>query len=239
MRRTGFSSGLLGLSKVWLFVAAFFVGSAGVQAQVVQLPQFEFFGVNTTVSVPDRGSVNSGGINRSQYAYGSRAVPGAAHFPYAGRAFGNRSVAGGAAANGVNVSAQIHDFAAMEESLEAGGTAARRSLGGEIRRSEATNRRTTAGDMRHATRASSSPLADVPQASVRELRSGQAKLRNSDAVEAVQYLARGKQQLAAGKPGVARVYLQIAARRGDAETQRQAAVELQSISSGLARAGRP
>ena len=46
------------------------------RAQVVQLPTFHYFTVNTTVSVPDRGSVYLGGVKRGAIRSSSRGIPG-------------------------------------------------------------------------------------------------------------------------------------------------------------------
>ena len=48
--------------------AAMLLGAGETAAQTattVQLPTYSFFSVGTTVSVPDRGSVYMGGVNRS------------------------------------------------------------------------------------------------------------------------------------------------------------------------------
>ena len=48
----------------WFIVAALAAGASPAAAQranAVQLPTFSFFSVDTTVSVPDRGSASLGG----------------------------------------------------------------------------------------------------------------------------------------------------------------------------------
>ena len=51
-----------------LSLACWAVGAGSAVAQqgatTVQLPTYSFFSVNTTVTVPDRGSADLGGVNR-------------------------------------------------------------------------------------------------------------------------------------------------------------------------------
>jgi hypothetical protein len=92
--------------------------SARAQAPTtVQLPTFRFFTVQTTVSVPDRGSASLGGITRSSSSSTWRGVPGLR---------GSRSLASGRDAGGVSVHATIIDHAELDRAVLA---AARRSSG--------------------------------------------------------------------------------------------------------------
>ena len=53
----------------WLVVVGLAVAASPARAQqaaAVQLPTYSFFSVNTTVSVPDGGSVLLGGVSRGQ-----------------------------------------------------------------------------------------------------------------------------------------------------------------------------
>src|SRR5687768_6411093 len=86
---------------------------AGAQGTVVQLPTFNFFGISTTVSVPDSGAGYLGGVSSSASRRVERGFPIVGR----GRPFGNRAIARSTQAGGVSVRAQIHDFEAMEESL--------------------------------------------------------------------------------------------------------------------------
>jgi hypothetical protein len=76
-------------------------------ATTVQLPTFNFFTINTTVNVPDRGSVNLGGIGRSSAATRTNGGPG----------FANRAGGSVNGTSGMSVGVQIHDLAAMDKAL--------------------------------------------------------------------------------------------------------------------------
>lgn len=97
---------------IWLAVAIVGLTEAA-QAQVVQLPSYHYFGVQTVVSVPDRGSVYLGGVSRARSASAEYGVP---LLPFRNRAMGiERS------AIGTSVTATIHDFQAMDEAILRGG----------------------------------------------------------------------------------------------------------------------
>lgn len=79
------------------------------QFTTVQLPTLQNFSMSTTVLVPDRGSVNAGGISsstRTRSRYGSPLLP-----------LSNQSVSTVNAASGVTVSSWIHDLDAMDRKL--------------------------------------------------------------------------------------------------------------------------
>ena len=67
------------------------VGISTSWGQTVQLPTFQSFSVQTTVSVPDRGSIYLGGVNRAGYRSTSSGVPGLSRLPGAGRLFRDSS----------------------------------------------------------------------------------------------------------------------------------------------------
>jgi len=70
----------------------------------VQLPQFNFFTISTSVMVPDSGGAFLGGVGGGAQTNG---MPG----------FGNTAGARGVSAGGVSVTAQIHDMRAMDRAL--------------------------------------------------------------------------------------------------------------------------
>jgi hypothetical protein len=86
-------------------------------AQIVQLPTFRSFGVSTTVSVPDRGSVSLGGISSNRSGYVERGLPILGVGPFGGPAFANRAIGRQSQTAGVSVSAYIHDFETLEQDL--------------------------------------------------------------------------------------------------------------------------
>ena len=85
----------------------------------IQLPSFGYTTVATTVSVPDRGSVQLGGINRYRGGRSQLGTPMVGRLPFLGRPFNNVAVGSEREALNMSVSAYIHDFQAMEESLMA------------------------------------------------------------------------------------------------------------------------
>ncbi len=196
-------------------VSAFVVFDAGVaRAQAVgavQLPTFQFFTVQTTVSVPDSGGAYLGGVGRSSTHSSQRGLPLLNRDPlFAGRAIGRTS-----GTSGVSVHAQIHDMQAMDEALlrQAG-------LRGDNRRI-ATSR-----------------VRQVPAKSMAEIRRDQNGRAETVGDEADRYLEQGRLALAEGKAGVARVNLQMALRRAQGEKRNQVLSELAKLQPATLAAGR-
>lgn len=100
-------------SGIALLVLAALPASAAAQSLTVQQPVVETFGVNTVVSVPDRGSVLLGSFSG---ASDSRLWNG---FNPVGSSLGLERSHSSARAH-----VYIHDFAAMDEALLQSGTAA-------------------------------------------------------------------------------------------------------------------
>jgi hypothetical protein len=201
---------------VAFFTLVFFGVPSEARAQVVQLPTFRVFSMSTTVSVPDRGSAYLGGISGSSWRRRERGVPGLGHVPFAGRAFGNRAIAGQTRSSGVSVSAYIHDFEAMEEDL--------------LRQADPVVRRATAA----------APSPDiVGRSSIAELRRKAAIEDRAVQVAAEQDFERGRELLSQGRNNVAKVYFQRAAKGGNAELRAKIAAILrsQAATSPLAQTG--
>ncbi len=100
------------------FICLGLMSSAGsLCAQVVQLPTFQFFGTSTTVSVPDHGTALLGG-NTS--AFSGSSYRGTPLLGPAGPLFNNRGLARGSSSSNIHVTAQIHDFDAMDRALLGG-----------------------------------------------------------------------------------------------------------------------
>ena len=104
------------LSAAIATVVVLFASSAAT-AQTVQLPEYRVFGVNTTVSVPDRGSALLGGIGTARSGSVSRGVPFGSAIP--GPLFRSRGIGREVGSSTARVTAWIHDFEAMEEDLAA------------------------------------------------------------------------------------------------------------------------
>jgi type II secretory pathway component GspD/PulD (secretin) len=87
-------------------------------AQVaVQLPTFDIFTVQTTVMVPDGGTMSLGSIGRSSAGSTSRGVPLLGNTPGLGRAFRNRGLGTETSAGNLSVSAQIISLSELEGPL--------------------------------------------------------------------------------------------------------------------------
>jgi hypothetical protein len=198
----------------------------GAQAQVVQLPTFRFFGISTTVSVPDSGGAYLGGNSRSSRGSIHRGLPGLSKAPVVGRPFGNRGIAGSTETGGMSVHAQIHDFEAMEQALVGQATEVARHSPPAARFSN------------HAAAAKSD------RASVAAIRQQQAARQSAITTEARQDYDRARELLAAGKTGVAKIYLQRAAKsadpqlRGEIQTAWQALLSAPTLAEAKSRAAR-
>lgn len=94
--------------------SAFVVDGNGTS---VQLPQFNFFTISTSVMVPDRGSAVLGGVGRASSASGQSGLP----------LLPQRAIGGTHTAGGISVSVQVHDLKAMDRELLADAAAARRT----------------------------------------------------------------------------------------------------------------
>jgi hypothetical protein len=196
-------------------------GTAAAQ-NAVQLPTFSFFGTSTTVSVPDRGSVYLGGIDRASTGLNEFGTPLLPFRPFKNRSFGmERSAAS------TRVSVYVHDFQAMDElllsqptsrfphGLQPGGSGFAAGAG-----------RVEAGE-------------PSPAVSVAELRAEHAREEDCRAEEAVAFFERGKKAESEGKANVARIYYQMAARRASDELKPQIAARLHLIDSAPVAQGGP
>jgi type II secretory pathway component GspD/PulD (secretin) len=111
-----------------VFAVSIFGGVGGIggtrlaSAQVaVQLPTFDIFSVQTTVMVPDGGTMSMGSIGRASAGSTSRGVPLLGSLPYAGRPFRNRAIGTETSSANVSVSAQIISLRELEGPLLAEG----------------------------------------------------------------------------------------------------------------------
>lgn len=211
----------MGRTSLWLTVllawlpAAEALGQQNVyaltpQSAAVQLPTFSFFGVGTTVSVPDRGRTYLGGINR---AADGMSQFGAPLMPFGNRAFGSER----SAAN-TSVSVYVHDFEAMDEYLLSQPTAF--NSGARPRVPDAWQQRFDAAQ---------AGTAAPPAASLEQLRAQHAREEQARSDEAVALYARAQTAERDGKIGVARVYYQMAVRRATGNLKAEIAARLASL----------
>ena len=91
--------------------------SANLSGQVVQLPTFRQFSVNTTVSVPDGGSAFLGGVTTARSGSTSNSVPLLGRIPVANRLFQNRAIGSDVTSSRAYVRAQVIDLLEMDAAI--------------------------------------------------------------------------------------------------------------------------
>ncbi|HEX3870994.1 MAG TPA: hypothetical protein VHV77_11185 [Pirellulales bacterium] len=176
--------------------------AVGQAPTTVQLPSFEYFTVDTTVSVPDRGSVVIGGINssgRGGYNSGTPFLPSQ-------RAGGSTM-----GASQMSVHAMIHDMSAMDAAILA----------------IATKSPTTTGPM--AVTQSATAIRLVEGGSVGEARSQHERELAAAETEARNYFQRGQTAESHGQSGAAKVWYQMASKRGSGKMKAEIDARLQAL----------
>jgi hypothetical protein len=179
-------------------------------ATTVQLPSYSYFSASSTISVPDRGSVILGGVNRARDSSTTRGFG-----PLA-----NRGRASDRGASTVSVHATIIDLAELDEAVLAEAARRRGAIDPSLESVELPSR--------------GLPHAAAP-ASIATIRASKSQAAETEAQaasrEAAELLAKGQQAEADGKPGVARIYYQQALRKDSAEVARQAQLRLANLAS--------
>lgn len=212
--------------------AAAILATAAAWGQAVQLPTYSYFGTGTVVSVPDRGSVYTAGVNR--------AASGISEFGTPLLPFRNRSIGSERSASSVWTSVYIHDFEAMEEDLL---SHARGSSGqGLASRTLPASSMATAGHQlaprsgaapratwqaRQAPRPATGPLVK----SIAELQAERAGEQQARIAEARDLFERGRAAEQAGKANVARIYYQQASRRAAGPLKEQILAQLAMLTA--------
>jgi hypothetical protein len=191
-------------------------------ATTVQLPSYSVFTVRTTVSVPDGGGAYLGGLN-SGASNSSRLGIGP---------LSNRGLSSSRGASGVSVSATVIDHEEIDRALLMEATAKRGM-------SETATART---DVKAATIAKSIPTRSAARdssergaaalpGSVAAIRDANAAAAELQAAELAGYLAKAQQAEADNKPGVAKVFYQMVARRDQGPMKQQAMERLAVLTS--------
>jgi hypothetical protein len=175
----------------------------------VQLPTFNYFTVVTTVEVPDSGGGSLGGIGSADSGRIDRGIPGLGFRPFTNTDSGLARSGGNA-----SVQAEIQDLEAMDRAL----------LG--------DNANPTAGKAPR----NSSPLAadSAGSQSIAAMRRQQAEESSAAQAQSQQEAKRlfdqASELQAAGKPGVAKVYYRMAARRATGSLRDRAVAALRELS---------
>jgi hypothetical protein len=203
----------------WVAIAAA-NAQQNVPATTVQLPSYSVFTVQTTVSVPDGGGaylggLNSGASNSSRFGVGP---------------LSNRGLSSTRGASGVSVSATVIDNQEIDRALLAEAAANRVS---NERAAEATNAKAAAIaksiPTRAAAREASERSGSALPGSVTAIRSENAAAADLQSAELASYMAKARQAEADNKPGVAKVFYQMVARRDQGQMKQQAVERLAAL----------
>lgn len=231
-------AGVAGGGLAWALVAT---AHAQQQATAVQLPTYSFFGLNTTVSVPDQGAAYLGGIKRAASGRNELGVPMIGKLPFFGRPFTNRSIGLERSAMNMHVTATIHDFEAMEEALLGQAPASYASAAQQRALS------TPAAMLGHMVlprdpRQGQSwrihlpepvlPSGAAPAPGLATALPRPAALPSGHLYDAQGYFERGQAAEANGKAAVARIYYQMAARQATGELKEQILSRLAALEPG-------
>ncbi len=183
--------------------------------QTVQLPTFDFFTVNTTVSVPDGGTAYLGGINSYSAGQNSGGVPIVGNMPFIGRPFGNRSIGSNVGASSVTATARIIIPEEEEAKLGLAGLGS-----GRAEALSAVERRANFLARNVARHNSSSPepvATTVKTLTPEEIRRRNELASRQRGQEAEFFFEKGNAAFAAGKTNVAKIYYRMAANRAEGE----------------------
>jgi hypothetical protein len=194
-------------------MAMLLTGTATLAArgQVVQLPSFNYFTIQTSVLAPDSGRGYLGGVRRGSWGRVSRGVPGFSKLPSVGPFFGGRALGGGGSTSVSSVRATIIDHEALDKAVLA--AAADRAEG---------KRRTSSSDA-----AESGEVSSLQ--SLAEIRRQNAAKKTARGKEAQRLFAQGQQAEAKGKYGVARIFYRRAAKVADGNLSKTIAARIASI----------
>jgi len=208
------------------------VEASAQPAQTVQLPTFSFASVGTTVMVPDQGSVFLGDINRASEGRSEFGVPGIT-LP----GFQSRGIGQDRSASSFWVSVTIHDFEAMDQALlntpsPDGFARSYPSISsGLLETPTAIAGRTFPGKAAKLAgnwRVEPDAPALVTDAAAEQANRLARQAARIDAADS--FFARGQQAEADGKPNVAKIYYQMAARRATGDLKQQVQARLDAVS---------
>lgn len=196
-------------------------GVSTAQAQTaVQLPTFNIFTVNTTVSVPDRGGALLGGVNRSSEGRSEFGV-GPVPMP-----FRNQGIGSSKSATNMSVTATIHDLREMDQEILSRSNYVMRDP------AEALPMRQLAGARE----------AVGPPSSIAAIQQQKSLEKFAEQQDALASFEKGLKAEETGKHSIAKIHYQMALKRatGDlraAIEERLAGMSRPASTSGVARSG--
>ena len=201
-------------------------------AQAVQLPTFSFATVVTTVMVPDQGAAYMGGINRAASGRSEYGVPG---MPFPG--FQNRGIGQDRSSTSFWATATIHDFDAMDQALlntpsPSGFARACPNMSRGLPETPAAiaGRTFQRNPANLAGNRQVEPDPPPPVNNAAAEQADRAARQTARAEEADSFFARGQQAEADGKPNVAKIYYQMAARRATGNLKQMVQARLDAVS---------
>jgi hypothetical protein len=207
-------------SSMWL-LALFLLASATadralaqairqpVGATTIQLPTFNFFGISTSVEVPDSGEGFIGGVNSATSASSQRGLAGLGFVP-----FSNRADASGAHGGGMSVRATTHDLDAMDKAL----------LGPDFQNSTAA----APGSRPPANILATDSAGGSSLADIRRQQAAEDAVVNTEAQRLFEEATTYEKS---GKTGLAKIDYRVAANRARGELKLKALVALQRLNS--------
>jgi Flp pilus assembly secretin CpaC len=212
-------------------------------AQTVQLPQFNFNTVNTTVTAPDGGTIGLGGVMRASSGRTERGLPILGKLPYAGRLFNNRGIGQDMSTSFQTVTPRIIILEEEEAKLGLPDYSSGAPLGGVLSagggRYGQTTRELSEVELRalslsqHVARNTARDeeqvsLPDAPSAEeIRQRNAAAAEQRHSDAAS---FFEKGQAAEVAGKLSVAKIYYGMALKRASGDLQREIQTRLEAVS---------
>jgi hypothetical protein len=220
------------MRHTYLLVAAIGVlaGASFANAQAVQLPTFRYFSVDTTVSVPDRGGVILGGVDRASSGTTSRGFG-----PFRNRASGSSVSSSVASVHATIIDHEELDRATLAEArrlrgADASCANASRAEGWSVRRDPVASKADFLSQ--HVAKQDlpkSTPVAIAATDSVSDVRARAAARQQAKLDEAAAKLASGIAAEEAGKFASARGYYEAAMRLGDDSVRSDASARLAKI----------
>jgi hypothetical protein len=209
------SDSLIVLSAIVSLWASRATGQGAVPT-TVQVPTFHYFTSTGSVLVPDGGDVVLGDVDGATLGRIEQGIPGLPSRPLT-----NSSIGSGVVTGNVSVSAQIHDFEAMDQALL--GKTSNDAIHPPLARGEYLD---------------SARRDGVSLQSVAVLRAKQAAEDADRDREAAAALARGRELQVAGKLGVAKIYFQTATKQStpSGEVHKQAVAALAAVEQSKAAA---
>lgn len=202
-------------------------------SQVVMLPTQRQFSVSTSVLVPDRGMAHLGSIGRVREGSVTRGVPGLAQLPMAGRLFRNQGIGREVGHVGATVTATIIDLQELDRQVLASASVSVPTAE-EIQLARKANFLISNLGRQSSSQAATSVQPRFPAAnrsSVDEIRRQNHLAAVRRQQEANEFVQRAEQLDSAGKPGVARIYYQMAARRSSGSQQQKILDRLQQLNA--------